>query len=94
MEILHFSRFARLRDFKIIRDREKLFFLKKVPNNLNNISQFMIYHDKMTLKPSKVEKIINFAPFYVPKFLKNMLKMLSFFKLQYLKIPKLENFGS
>ena len=48
----------------------------------------------MTLKPSKVEKIVNFASFYVLKFLKNMLKMLFFFKLQYLKIPKLENFGS
>ena len=37
--------------------------VKKVPNNLNNNSQFVIYHDKMTLKPSKVEKIINFAFF-------------------------------
>ena len=52
-----------MHDFKIIRDREKLFFLKKVPNNLNNISQFIIYHDKMTLKPSKVERNGNFAFF-------------------------------
>ena len=49
-------------DLQIIRDREKL-FLKKVPNHLNNISQFMTYYDKMTLKPSKVEKMVNIAFF-------------------------------
>ena len=53
-----------MRDFKIIRDREQL-FLKKVPNTLNNNLQFMIYHDKMTVKPSKDEKIVNFAFFWV-----------------------------
>jgi len=31
--------------------------VKKVPNNLNNNSQFVIYHDKMTLKPSKLKKL-------------------------------------
>ena len=52
----------RLRDFEIIRNREKL-KLKKVPDNLNNNFQCMIYHDKVTLKPSIVEKIVNFAFF-------------------------------
>ena len=33
--------------------------VKKVPNNLNNNSQLLISHDKMTLKPSKIEKRVN-----------------------------------